>query len=174
MSVCRRLAFVLAGTWIGVGLGCQANDGIPAGWKSVPLGQGQVIVRLPPEYNTSLEPEETLVASPPGSGAIELRFSLHYPEGPGVAEDIGEQFVRHQARKQGLKVTEIGDKVFPTQTGTNREKGRKVIMHFWQIGFENAVVVMSATVLEDKKDAPEVKECLDKTVPLIVKTLKKP
>ena len=110
---------------------------------------------------------------PPNDPGVTLRFNLHYLEGAGLPSDVGATFVRDQAKKKQLQITEKGGKVIMTETGTSEEKGVKVERRFWQIGFQNAVVVMSATVVEDKKDTPAVKECLEKTVPAVIESLRK-
>jgi hypothetical protein len=81
--------------------------------------------------------------------------------------------VRAQAKKKNLPVTEKAGKVILTETNAGDEKGVKLERRFWQIGFENAVVVMSATVVAAKKDDANVKECLDKTIPTVIESLQK-
>jgi hypothetical protein len=160
----------------GVGLlffGCQARESPPADWKSHPLGKGQVTVRAPADYRQSSEPEDTLVLTPPNDSGVTLRFSLHYLEGKGLPEDVGSKFVRDEAKKKNLAVTEKGGKVYLTEKHSGEEHGTKVERQFWQIGFQNAVVVMSATVVDAKKVDPAVKECLEKTVPMVIDSLKK-
>lgn len=154
-------------------MACQARDSTPAGWKSHPLGKGQVTVAAPAEYRESAEPEETLALTPPNDPGVTLRFNLHYLEGQGVPSDVGVQFVRDQAKKKKLSVTEKGGKAILTESNVGEEKGVKVERRFWQIGFQNAVVVMSATVVASKKDDVAVKECLEKTVPAVIDSLKK-
>ncbi len=154
-------------------LACQSRDTTPAGWKTHPLGKGQVSVAVPADYRESTEPDETLVLTPANDPGVTLRFNLHYLEGQGVPADVGVQFVRDQAKKKNLSVTEKGGKVLMTETNTGDEKGVKVERRFWQIGFQNAVVVMSATVIASKKDDAAVKECLEKTVPAVIDSLKK-
>jgi hypothetical protein len=154
-------------------LACQSRDSTPAGWKIHPLGKGQVTVAAPGDYRESTEPEETLVLTPPNDSGVTLRFNLHYLDGQGVPADVGIQFVRDQAKKKNLSVTEKGGKVFLTETNSGEEKGAKVERRFWQIGFQNAVVVMSATVVASKKEDAAVQECLEKTVPAVIDSLKK-
>jgi hypothetical protein len=154
--------------------GCQSRDSTPADWKAHGLGKGQVTVRAPAEYSQGTDPEETLVLTPPNDPGVTLRFNLHYLEGQGVPADVGVQFVRDQAKKKNLSVTEKDGKIILTETNTGEEKGVKVERRFWQIGFQNAVVVMSATVVASKRDALAVKECLENTVPVMIQSLKKP
>ncbi len=156
-----------------VAMACQSHDSTPAGWKTHSLGKGQVTVAAPADYRDRTEPEETLVLTPPNDPGLTLRFNLHYFEGQGIPADVGIQFVRDQAKKKNLSVTEKGGKVFLTETNSDEEKGVKVDRRFWQIGFQNAVVVMSATVVMSKKDEPAVKECLEKTVAVVIDSLKK-
>jgi hypothetical protein len=156
-----------------VSFGCQSRDATPTDWKSHLLGKGQVTVRAPADFQQSMEPEETLALTPSNDSGVTLRFNLHYLEGQGVPADVGAQFVRDQAMKKNLPVTEQGGKVIMTETNTAEEKGVKVERRFWQIGFQNAVVVMSATIVASKKDTAVVKECLEKTVPVVIESLKK-
>ena len=149
-------------------IACQSRDATPAGWKTHPLGKGQVTVAAPADYRESTEPEETVVLTPPNDPGVTLRFNLHY-----LPADVGVDFVRDQAKKKNLSVTEKGGKVFLTETNSGDEKGVKIERRFWQIGFQNAVVVMSATVIASKKDDAAVKECLEKTVPAVIDSLKK-
>jgi hypothetical protein len=149
-------------------IACRSGDSTPAGWKSHALGKGQVTVAAPADYRESTEPEETLVLAPANDPGVTLRFNLH-----DLPADVGADFVRDQAKKKNLSVTEKGGKVCFTETNSGEEKGVKVERRFWQIGFKNAVVVMSATVIVSKKDDAPVKECLEKTVPAIIDSLKK-
>jgi hypothetical protein len=153
--------------------GCQSRDPAPPGWKSHSLGQGQVSLRAPQDYSQSAEPDETLVLTPPNNPGVTLRFNLHYLEGEDLPADIGAQFVRAQAKKKNLPVTDNAGKVILTETNAGDENGVKVERRFWQIGFQNAVVVMSATVVAAKKDDANVKEFLDKTIPTVIESLQK-
>src|SRR5262245_3774060 len=100
---------------------CQSRDSTRAGWKTHPLGKGQVTVTAPPDYRERTEPEETLVLTPPNDPGVTLRFNLHYLEGEGVPADVGVQFVRDQAKKKNLSVTEKGGTVFMTETNSGDE-----------------------------------------------------
>jgi hypothetical protein len=162
-------------------VGCQNRDSTPASGSTpagrntyhyFKLGRGQVGVTVPADYPDSTElPELTLVLTPPNDPGVTLRFNLHYfADGPA---DVGVQFVREEAKKKNLSVTEKGGKVIMTETSNGDEKGVKVERRFWQIGFQNAVVVMSATVVASKKNDAAVKECLEKTVPSMIDSLKK-
>jgi len=153
---------------------CQTRDATPAGWKTHPLGKGQVTVAAPADYRESTEPNETLVLTPPDDPGVTLRFNLHYADGQGVPADVGVQFVRDQAKEKNLSVTEKNAKVFLTETSNDEEDGTNVERRFWQIGFQNAIVVMSATVVVSKKDDRAIKECLESTVPAMIDSLTKP
>jgi hypothetical protein len=148
--------------------GCGSGDGTPADWKSHSIGAGPVSVRAPADYQQALEPDDTLVLLPPGDPGITLRLSVHT-----LPADAAADFVREQAEKNRLPVTEQGGKVILTEAGGGEEQGIKVERRFWQIGFENVVVVMSATVIEEKKDTPAVQACLEHTVPLMIQSLRK-
>ena len=55
-------------------IACRSGDSTPAGWKSHPLGKGQVSVAAPADYRESTEPEETLVLAPANDPGVTLRF----------------------------------------------------------------------------------------------------
>jgi len=152
---------------------CRSHDSMPEGWKSHLLGAGQVTVAAPADYRESTEPEQTLVLTPPNDPGLTLRFNLNYAEREGVPADVGVRFVRDQAKKKNLSITEKGGKVFLTETDSGDEERVKAERQFWQIGFQNAVVVMSATVIASKIDDAAVKECLEKTVPAMIDSMKK-
>src|SRR5262245_59260086 len=79
----------------------RSDDSTPAGWKSRPVGKGQVTVAAPADYRESTEPEETLVLAPANDPGVTLRFNLH-----DLPADVGVDFVRGQAKKKNLSVTE--------------------------------------------------------------------
>jgi hypothetical protein len=172
MRSTARLLFLAFSFALIASFGCSSKSQVPANWRAVLLPGGKAAIRVPPEYRSSTENEETLVLLPSNGSAITLRLNLHLPT-ESVASDIGVKFVRDQAKEKGLTVTEKKGKVYLTESGTAEEKGKKLLMQFWQIGFENAVVVMSATILDGKQESTEVKECLEKHVPLIIESLKK-
>ena len=151
--------------------GCS-KDPVPSSWIVLPLGKGQITVRAPADYLQSSEINDTLVLTPPGDLGIILRFTLTWKDGPGAPKDLGHQFVRGQAKEKNLSVTEKGGKTIVTETETTEEKGRKGEVRFWLIGLGKGMIVMSASVPDDRKDVPAVRECLDKTVPLMIDSLK--
>jgi hypothetical protein len=169
----RSWSWTLLATMGLLSFGCRSRDSTPADWKKYALGKGQVTVRAPADYRQSTEPDETLVLTPPNDPGVTLRLNLHYLEGQGAPADVGVQFVRDQAKKKNLSITENDGKVLLTETNTGGDKGVKVERRFWQIGFQNAVVVMSATVVAAKNDTPAVKECLENVVPVVIDSLKK-
>lgn len=154
-------------------MACQTRDSTPAGWKTHPLGKGQVTVAAPADYRESTEPKETLVLAPPNNPGVTLRFNLHYVDRQDVPADVGVRFVRDQAKEKNLSVTERDAKFFFTEASDGDEDGTKLELQYWQIGFQNAVVVMSATVVASKKEDPAVKECLERTIPAVIDSLKK-
>ena len=81
--------------------------------------------------------------------------------------DLGVQFIHAKAAEEGLDVGRIGNKVLLT-TGTNKGD-RQVETTFWLIGFQRAVVFMSAEVDQTQKDNEAVIDCLN-AVPNIIKT----
>jgi hypothetical protein len=151
--------------------GCS-KDPVPSSWVVLPLGKGQITVRAPADYQQGAEIDDTLVLTPPGDLGIILRFTLHWKDAPGAPKDMGHQFVRSLAKEKNLSVREKGGKTIVTETEATEEMGRKGEVRFWLIGLGKGMIVMSASVPDDRKDLPAVQECLDKTVPLMIDSLK--
>lgn len=153
--------------------GCKSKSPVPADWKAVPVGKGEVTVSAPKDYVPGSEPDDTTMLTPPGDPGIVLRLNFHQMDKPGVPKDIALRFVRDQAKEKGLTVSEKGDKAFFTESGRLDEGGKKLVTQFWQIGFGKSLIVLSATILEEQSDSDAVKECLEKVVPLMIESLKK-
>src|SRR5262249_39555914 len=104
------LSFAIVAT-----VGCSSRCQVPSNLRAVLLPGGKAALRVPPEYQTSTEVDETLVLIPSNGAAITLRLNAHLPKEPGVASDVGVRFVRDQAKEKGLTVTEKKGKVYLTE-----------------------------------------------------------
>ena len=174
------LATLVAVAAVTAMLGCSGGDRPskpqspqPQGFKTVTFSNGKVEFGVPKEYVQSAEPDGTIALKPSDDAGITLRFNLHYLEGADLPADVGTQFVRKQAKDKGLKVMEVAEKVLLTEGGTRKEGERQFDMTFWQIGFQNAVVVMSAEIDQARKSDEAVIGCMN-AVPEIIKSMRKP
>ena len=140
--------------------GCGSSNGTPApsppGFTTITFPNGPVQFAVPENYTQRSEPDDTLAITPSDSAGIVLRFNLHT-----LPEAVAEDFLQSQANDKGLQVTRIGNKATISETGTRSEGSRNYDMTFWQVGFADALVVMSAEVDQDLKGNKAVKECLN-------------
>jgi hypothetical protein len=139
----------------------------PSGNVAVKFPNGSVQFEMPEHYSQSAEPDDTIAITPGDETGIVLRFNLH-----NLPEAVAEEFLQSQATDKGLQMARIGGKAAFSETGTRSEAGRQYDMNFWQVGFEDALVVISAEVDREHQGNRAVNECLD-VVPKIIESLQK-
>lgn len=151
--------------------GCGSSSGKPAvaalGYKSVTFPNGSVQLAIPEAYNQRSEPDDTLAITPGDNTGIVLRFTLHT-----LPEAVAEEFLQSQAQKKGLQMQRIGNKATISESGTRSEGGREYDMAFWQVGFGDSMVVISAETDRNRKGDQIVAECLNE-VPKIIESMQK-
>ncbi|RCS54379.1 hypothetical protein DTL42_04325 [Bremerella cremea] len=139
----------------------------PPGFETVVFPNDTVQFDMPKTYKQSVEPEDTVVITPAEESGITLRFNLHV-----LPEPLAVDFVEMQAKEKGTKVKMIGDNATFTEKGSRSDEDHDYEMTFWQIGFDNMLVVMSAEVDQARKNDIIVVECL-KNVPTMIKSMHK-
>ncbi len=139
----------------------------PPGYKMVVFPNGDVQFDIPEKYELIYEQDESISVYPSEGSGIVLRFTLQ-----NLPEPIAKDFLEMQAKEKGLKVVPMGDKATISELASHREEGHDYEMTFWQIGFENMLVVMSAEVDQTRKQDPIVVECL-KGVPAMIESMHK-
>jgi hypothetical protein len=145
----------------------------PAKSQTHRFAQGKGEVSLPIAYHVAVAPSGTLEARPAGPGGkVHLFLDLAVPESP-AAKDAGAAFVRFQAKKKGLEPHELQGKVVLMEPGPRTVvEGAPVVNMNWQIGFGDNIVVMTLSVREVDKDAPELKRFFEKEMEPIIASLK--
>jgi hypothetical protein len=138
------------------------------------FAQGKGEVSLPIAYHVAVAPSGTLEARTAGpDGKVHLFLDLHVPESAAAPKDAGAAFVRFQAEKKGLKPHELQGKVVLMEPGPRTVvEGAPVVNMNWQIGFGDNIVVMTLSVREVDKDAPELKRFFEKEMEPIIASLK--
>ncbi len=139
----------------------------PAGFTTVTFPNGDVQFSVPQSYSQKSEPDDTVVIVPGDDSGIVFRFNLH-----NLPEPVAEEFLASQAKDKGLQVQTVGGKATISETGTHSEGGRDYNMAFWQVGFGDSLVVMSAEIDRDRKGDQVVKESLA-GVPAIIQSMRK-
>jgi len=151
--------------------GCGSSNGTPSpsppGFTTVTFPNGTVQFAVPESYTQRSEPDDTVAITPSDDSGIVLRFNLH-----NLPDAVAEEFLQSQANDKGLQINRIGNKATLSETGTRSEGGRDYDMMFWQVGFGDALVVMSAEVDRKHKDDQTVKDCLS-SVPEMIESMQK-
>jgi len=165
-SFTRSLVFVMSTLAIS---GCGSSSRTPApgapGFTTVTFLNGNVQFAIPEHYTQRSESDDTIAITPGDDTGIVLRFNLH-----NLPEAVAEEFLQSQATKKGMQINRIGNKATVSETGTRSEGGRDYDITFWQVGFGDSLVVMSAEVDRKRKDDKSVVECLNR-VPKIIESM---
>ena len=118
----------------------------PAGAvRRVPIGGGTATVELPTDFGTELDPEGTTVAFPPDL-PVTLRLSVITFTTPDGRPGAGIDHVRRNAREAGVEVTESGGNAVMMTTEDSQEDGVPLLVHYWAVGGDDAIALVSATV----------------------------
>lgn len=151
--------------------GCGSSSATPKpsppGFTTVSFPNGTVQFSIPEAYSQRSEPDDTIAVTPGNATGITLRLNLH-----NLPDAVAEEFLQSQAKDKGLQLTRIGGKATFSETGTGSEGGRNYERTFWQIGFGDSLVVMSAEVDKKHRSDQTVKECLS-GVPKLIESLQK-
>lgn len=139
----------------------------PPGYKLAVFANGNVQFDIPEKYELRYEQDESIMVRPSEHAGIILRFTLQ-----NLPEPIAEDFLLTQAEKDGMEIKEMGKNLVISESGSRNENGQDFNMTFWQVGFEDALVVMSAEVNKTRKDEPAVLDCLA-LVPAMIESMHK-
>ncbi|MCC6193433.1 MAG: hypothetical protein IT518_03105, partial [Burkholderiales bacterium] len=118
-------------------------------------------VVLPSTFVTSELNDGTLraVFGPDGSYRLELAVKDAMARAGGV--NLGEAFVREEAKRKNLKLFEMPGKVVFLEPVADRKEGEQTWRRsLWHIGFGNSVAVMTLTA--PVEESPELKRFLGK------------
>jgi hypothetical protein len=91
-----------------------------------------------------------------------------YPELP---DDVAERFVTDHAAAYQLPLTRLKDRVFLTESGEADWPDRRVLIHYWQVGFGRVLVVCTATIWGKDREADTIRNTLN-LMPMIVDSIR--
>lgn len=135
-------------------------------------GAGEVTI--PDHYVRLKDKDASLVVVSRPEDNVRLYFDLHKLDSAVRVSNSGEVLVREQAQKKNKQVRQRGSKVvFFDPSPPNSVDGRTILYMHWQIGFGKTVVVMSAHVPQDAKEAPDVKRFLSGDIEFITDSLRR-
>jgi hypothetical protein len=144
----------------------------PEGQRWIIFENGPVAFLAPDNFQIHKEFEDTIAIYPAGDSGITLRFSLHtkamYPELP---DDVAERFVADHAAAHQLPLTRLKDRVFLTESGEADWPDRRVLIHYWQVGFGRVLVVCTATIWGKDREADTIRNTLN-LMPMIVDSIR--
>lgn len=139
----------------------------PSNWPLVVFDNAPVTVRFPNDYIRIAGADGTLRAAPSENAPIVIELSLQDTSAMGHVPDLGPGFIRYVAQKKKLKPLRLGNKLFVT------EREPKGDSQHWMIGFDDVVVVLTATIKNGHRNSPEVQACLKQVVPNVIDSLAK-
>src|SRR3954464_2633386 len=119
----------------------------PEGQRWMIFDNGPVAFLAPVNFQTHKEVEDTIAIYLPGDSGVTLRFSLHTKAmHSDMPANVAEQFVIDHASEHQLPMTRLKDRVFLTETAEADWPDRRVLIHHWQVGVGQILVVCTATV----------------------------
>ena len=135
-------------------------------------GAGEV--RIPNHYTRVDDQDASLVVVSRPEGNVRLYFDLHKLDAAVRVKNPGEAVVREQAQKKNKELIRRGNRVaFFDPSPAGAENGRTILYLHWQIGFGKTMVLMSAHVPQDARDAPDVKRFLSGDIESIIDSLRR-
>jgi hypothetical protein len=151
--------------------GCDSSNGSPSpsppGFSTITFPNGNVQFFAPETYTHQSEPNDTVAITLGDESGIVVRFNLH-----NLPDAVAEDFLHSQANDKGLQINRIGNKATFSETGARSEGGRDYVMTFWQVGFGDALVVISAEVDREQEENQTVKDCLNR-VPKMIESMQR-
>jgi hypothetical protein len=138
------------------------------------FGGGAGEVTVPLYYDKVEDRDASLVLVSRPEGNVRLYFDLHKLDAAVRVKDPGVALVKEVAKEKNKRLHDTGDRVAffdPSPPGV--KDGRTVLYLHWQIGFGKTVVIMSAHVPQDARDAPDVKRFLSGDIEAIISSLRR-
>jgi hypothetical protein len=138
------------------------------------FGGGAGEVTIPAHYQKAEDKGASLVVVSKPEGNVRLYFDLHELDAATRVANPGEAFIREQAQAKQKEVKKRGNKVaFFDPSPPGIKEGRTILYLHWQIGFGKTLVVMSAHVPKDARDAPDVKRFLSGDIEAMIDSLRR-
>jgi hypothetical protein len=143
------------------------------GWRWIVFEDGRVAFLAPKGYALHREPDDTVAVYPPDKDSgVTLRFSLHTETlQPWLPADVAERFVADHARDHGLEFTRFDGRCVLTETNESDWPDRRVLIHYWQVGFGRVLVVCSATLWGTDRNSAIVLQALA-CMPQIIQSIR--
>lgn len=151
-----------------------ALPSIASAQQVLKFADGAGEVRIPNHYARAEDKDASLVVVSRPEGNVRLYFDLHKLDAAVRVKNPGEAIVREQAQKKNKEIIQRGNRVaFFDPSPAGAENGRTILYLHWQIGFGKTMVVMSAHVPQDARDAPDVKRFLSGDIESIIDSLRR-
>lgn len=154
-----------------IGLGITLRAPKSPAYQTVDIGGGSALVTIPGTLLIMVDADGTVLARPPGEECITLRFTVINAKAkdPNSNSPL-QQFVREGAEAKGRTATIRGRRAIDHYRESVEDDGTPVTMHYWEIGEEESLIVVSATVLAERQQGPRVLELLAQ-MPTIVESI---
>jgi hypothetical protein len=140
--------------------------------KVMTFAKGAAEVTLPDAFVATEQNDGTLraVFGPAGNHRLEFARKEAVARAGGV--NLGEAFVRAEAKRKDLKLFEMPGKVVYMEPAPDRTEGDVVYRTaHWHIGFGNSIVVMTLTAPAEA--SPELKQFLGKPLNNVIASVRR-
>ena len=142
--------------------------------QDVYLGSGSYFLRVSDKYLTERdEADGTVIIYPEGPECITLRISIltFQSKDDEAASTTGYNFVVQNAEQENRELYFENNMAVAFHQSHTVDKGVPLLMQFWEIGLQdNILILMSATIWEEKQQDKKVKKLLA-SIPDIIKSI---
>ncbi len=128
-------------------------------------------ISVPADFIVEDEDDSTVLAYPPGDEVITVRFSSISFAKKDDDEQTGLAFVKKKAREERLNYSELGDKGVLSFEEESEQQGTPLLIKYWEVGADNTIVIVSATIIKAKRDDKTVTKTL-LSIPAMLESLK--
>ena len=137
--------------------------------KEVQIGDGNLTLDLASYFQIESEENNTTVVYDPSFTDAIARFSTLYisDEHNPAAKELAIDRVTQSAREKGYKLKKFADKRFYTHTEPSQQDDEPAIVHYWMVGFNNAVVIISCWIGQAAQNQQQSQNLLNAIEPAI-------
>lgn len=127
-------------------------------------------INFPDDLVVEMEDEQTLLAYSEDSDAIALRVSSISFSKSGDDAPAAREFVRRRAEEKGSDYYEVEEKGVTTYAEESSDEKGPLLIRYWEVGTQNSVVIVSATIVEERSTDQSVQEILHQ-IPALVESI---
>ncbi len=139
--------------------------------QTLELWDGLATIDVPPGYQTQTEADGTLVVYPPGAELITLRLAVLTFKTPAHHALTGLDLLRLRAQEDRDHFHAAGEHGIMLYEEPADDHGEPAMNKYWNLGMDDEIVILSATILQRRAHDPAVRQVLSE-IPAMLDSIK--